>query len=738
MKFLSFLKSKTSGKSPATYFLALQIGVPTSKAAIWLQKGEEVEIQETIRGNTPEHVIRKAKESYPLSQIVFGLPDTYVEGEKIRDDKLPKLRQITESFSMKPLGFVVVPEAIAHFMGAEDGAPPTAILLGIEQNMLTFSLFRVGSPAKTVHITRTDSFITDLESGIQQFTTEEILPSKIVLYGEESLLEPLKEELLAYSWQNNEKFLHVPKIEVLPWEYSIEAVVHAGVSEMNPEPMLTPESAAEPKETILTESIPQDEQISDPPTGGEEVETPVKTSATALGFGTAVPAATARYAVPAEASAHQPVLRTEEEIVSPSTPSTETSKGAAANLASRLPRLSIPSLPKLAMPRLPALPSPHGLLPAVAVSVMVLALLAGTVLWYPKTTITLLAEPKVVEEEVTIKLNTSISDIDISAGEIPGKVYSITVTESQNTETSGTKIIGEKATGTIALVNKSTSEKTFTKGTVLGTSDVSFTLDEDVKIASASDTGDSLEYGKTNTKVTATKIGPGGNIEGDTELTIDDVSKNSAIARSQEKFSGGTEREINIVSDEDQEQLLAKATDVLKDKAREQLGSQLGSDEKFLDESIAENIVEKKFNADVGDETETLSLDLVLEISQTSYKVDDINRFLEEYMKEQIEEGFKLDTEKSFFRVIETEEDEEGNISFTANYHAFMLPDVTLDGFTDKLAGVSTNKLESIVSDLTSQNIVGYEISKTRSLPFLGSRLPFLKKNITVEVEVYE
>ena len=690
MKFLSFLKSKTSGKSPTTYFLALQIGSHTSKAAVWLQKGEEVEIQETVKGNTPEHVIRKAKESYPVSQVIFGLPDTYVEGEKIRDDKLPRLKQITESFSLTPLGFVVVPEAIAHFMGSEDGSPPTAILLGIEQDTLTLSLFRVGMNAKTVHVTRTDSFITDLEEGIKQFTSEEILPSKIVLYGEEEFLEPIKEELLAYPWQNNEKFLHVPKIESLTWEYSIEAVVHAGVSEMSEQESVSEET--------------------------EEVTVPVKTSATAFGFTTAVPATSTRYNPTAEPAVNhqtEPPHR-------------------------RLPHLTMPTLPKLAMPKIPVLPAPHRLLPAAAMGVVVLAFLAGTVLFYPKTTITLLAEPKVTEQEVTIKLNTSLSDIDIGTGEIPGKVYSVTVTESQNTDTTGTKTIGEKATGTIALINKSTSEKTLRKGTVLGTSDVSFTLDEDVKIASASDTGESLDYGKVTTKATAAKIGPRGNIESDVELTIDDISKSSAIARSQEKFSGGTEREINIVSEDDQGSLLAKATDALKDKAREQLSSQLGSDEKFLDESIAENIVEKKFNADVGEETETLSLDLVLEISQTSYKVDDINRFLEGYMKEQIDEGFKLDIEKSFFRVIKTEEDENGNITFTANYHAFLLPDVTLDGFTDKLAGASAKKLESLVGNLTSQNIVGYEITNTRSLPFLGSRLPLLKNNIAVEVEVYE
>ncbi|MCR4263534.1 MAG: baseplate J/gp47 family protein [Candidatus Roizmanbacteria bacterium] len=737
MKFLSFLKSKTSGKSPATYFLALQIGSHTSKAAVWIQKGEEVEIRETVKGNTPEHVIRKAKESHPLSQVIFGLPDTYVDGEKIRDEKLPHLKQIAESFSLTPLGFVVVPEAIAHFMGAEDGAPPTAILLGIEQDTLTFSLFRVGTSAKTVHVTRTDSFVENLESGIKQFTAEEILPSKIVLYGEEELLEGIKEELLAYPWQDNEKFLHVPKIEVLPWEYSIEAVVHAGVSEMGSEPVLTMDTQQSAPEIISDEESvspvtheTEELEPSDPEKLDSGDDMPVKTSAAALGFTTAMPATAAPAHPTAEpAIHHQP-------NVSP--PLVEAVPRRTEELRKRLHHLTMPTLPRLAMPKLPALPSPHGLLPAAAIGVLIIAFLAGTVLFYPKATITLLAEPKVLEEEVTLKLNTSLSDIDIGAGEIPGKVYSVTVTESQNTDTTGTKTIGEKATGTIALINKSTSEKSFNKGTVLGTSDISFTLDEDVKIASASDTGESLEYGKATTKATATKIGPVGNIESDMELTVDNISKSSAVARSQEKFSGGTEREINIVAKEDQESLLTKATGTLKDKAREQLSSQLGSDEKFLDESIAENIVEKKFNADVGDETEALSLDLVLEISQTSYKVDDINRFLEGYMKEQMEEGFRIDTEKSFFRVTKTEEDENGNIIFTANYHAFLLPEVTLDGFTDKVAGVSTEKLTSLVNDLTSQNVVGYEITNSRSLPFFGSRMPLLKRNITVEVEMYE
>jgi hypothetical protein len=710
MKLPTFLSRNTNNSKLSQHFLALQIGKRHSKAAIWTNKGKEVEIETIVNGLTPEEVIRKALESFPVRHVLFGLSEDYVSDDKIKDDKLLQLKRIAEAFSLAPLGFVVVPEAIAHLLESEQESPPTAIFVGITTDALKIILFRVGKLTKTISVARTGTIVQDLENGLAQFTEEEVLPSKIIIDNEDVALTNLKEELLNYSWQENEKFLHVPKIELLPWEYSIEAVVQAGVSEMGDVNIQEP--VQETKKVV--------EEVVEEEVGDEfAVQPTAQESAESLGFSSSEPlTAVSHEEITVPPQHEEPVVQEKPKFA--------------------LPSFSFSKLPTVHFPSLASLPRPRGLVP-VGIVILIMTLSFGIAVYeYPQTTIKLLAEPEIIEDEVTINLDTSASDINISEGEVPGKVHSVTVSSSKTSEATGKKTIGEKATGKITIYNKSTSAKTFGKGTILSTSSITFSLDEEIKVASASDTGESLDYGKASGKVTAVKIGPQGNIEGGVELTIEDTPVSSAIAKSDEKFSGGTEREISVVSEEDQEGLVLGTTSEIQEKAREQLSSQIGPDEKYLEESMAENVVEKTFDAEPGEETDLVTLDLVLEVSQTSFKVDDINRFLKEYMQKQMKEGYTLNAEKSFFKVIDSEEDEDGNVTFSANYHAFLVPDVSLDGFKEQVAGASTQKLESLVKEFTDNHIIGYEITKTRSLPFLGSRLPFSKNNIQVEIEVYE
>ena len=107
MKLLSFLSNKKKAAIQQEHFIALQIGMHHSKAAIWTDTGDEVEIETVVNGLTPEEVIRKATDTYTVKKVLFGLPDDYVADDKIKDDRLPQLKRIAESFSLQPVGFVV-------------------------------------------------------------------------------------------------------------------------------------------------------------------------------------------------------------------------------------------------------------------------------------------------------------------------------------------------------------------------------------------------------------------------------------------------------------------------------------------------------------------------------------------------------------------------------------------------------------------------------------------------------
>src|SRR3989344_9556398 len=221
MKLPNFkeLLSKKQKEQPIEYFVALQIGKTVSKAAIWEGAGDIV-VKKIVTSDTPTKAIEEIAVEFPtLSKVVFGLPADYVADNKIKDSHLPELKRIAAEAHLKPIGFVVIPEAIAHYLEKETNTPQTCILLGVEDHKLTLSLFRIGKCIKIIELPRTETLFTDVEKGLASFDQEEILPSKLVLYNGSRDLEEIKEQLLSYPWQKNEKFLHVPKIEALPGEF---------------------------------------------------------------------------------------------------------------------------------------------------------------------------------------------------------------------------------------------------------------------------------------------------------------------------------------------------------------------------------------------------------------------------------------------------------------------------------------------------------------------------------------
>jgi hypothetical protein len=219
----------------------------------------------------------------------------------------------------------------------------------------------------------------------------------------------------------------------------------------------------------------------------------------------------------------------------------------------------------------------------------------------------------------------------------------------------------------------------------------------------------------------------------DTGLTVADQSKSSVIAKNESDFSGGTEREISVASKEDQNKLVTTLTETLKEEARQKLQQQLSGKEQFLPESLKNNIVDKKFDKDVGSETDNLSLAMTLEFSQVSYTQDDLDTFFEEYMKNLVTDQYEFNAEKSRFDVKKVDQDND-KITFTANYHAYLLPKIDISTFAKSFAGISRSKLDELVTGMKDKKIIGYDITHTRQLPFTKNKLPVKASNIEVKV----
>jgi len=189
------------------YFLSLVIDEKRVQAGIWNFSAEGGQglaygSWESWGGGSAEEAVVAADASIASAianlpdilgkqptKVILGLPEFWVEGQAIRREKLEILQTVCKKLLLKPLGFVVTPEAIAHFLKKEEGGNSSLILVSIGEGEITVSLILQGKFLGSKIVGRSNSLALDLEEGLLRFNLEGSLPARIMLLGGEALEE---------------------------------------------------------------------------------------------------------------------------------------------------------------------------------------------------------------------------------------------------------------------------------------------------------------------------------------------------------------------------------------------------------------------------------------------------------------------------------------------------------------------------------------------------------------------
>lgn len=249
---LPFFKKKSSAES-REYLFALEIGHEAVKTAIWSvvnKKTQVLSIGDPVLWDEskPDELITACDKSLSDAttkfdstgqtqpqKIILGLPSDWIVSDKISSEKLKSLKEITHKLSLTAIGFVVTPQAIVRHLHHVEGVPPTAILIGFGQSQLEVTLVRLGRAEATHQVKRSSNIAEDVIEGLYRFGRIDMLPSRILIYDVTKDLEDIRQQLLAYPWQAPQtklSFLHFPKIEALPSDFSIKAISLSGGSEV--------------------------------------------------------------------------------------------------------------------------------------------------------------------------------------------------------------------------------------------------------------------------------------------------------------------------------------------------------------------------------------------------------------------------------------------------------------------------------------------------------------------------
>ena len=712
------------------YYFALNIEAEKVSAAVWTIENKCLNIvncaeaayssQEELLSAT-DKVLDMALGDFIAEpdKILFGVPDSWLSEDNLKEQYLNLLRKIVKELDLKPMAYVSTTQALSHFLENLEGAPTTAILVGIEKENLSVSLIRAGKPGGTKALIRGDNLGIDIEKGLLSFSEIEVLPSKILIYAGEDL-EKIKGELLSFPWMQKLSFLHFPKISILEDNVALKATSFAGAVEQNPDVKYHPQtlkpSPISNKQSLLTE---------DPK---------VQTSDDLANLGFVAGDVTAR--VESEEKEEETESGGENLEDGQSVSGRETHTESAGHVPERdvdeikeenaiVERVSSPFR---AMPEMASVLRFKG---ALLLPLLLLVVVLMSYLFLYKASVMVYLEPKVLEKEAQVTADPTIKAVDEANKKIPGEVVETAVSGSGKGSATGKKQVGDSAKGTVTVYNKTYDKVNLSSGALLSASGQKFTLDTSVNVASQSAVDSGITFGKATVNVTASVIGADGNLPSSTELVVAGYSADKVSAKAEGNFSGGTSKEVTVVTSDDQQKLLAQVSSDLKKQAQQKL-QEKQSGKKILEEALREDITKKSYSKNINDQASEFSLNLNARYKGTAYSDADLRTIVSKLVETNVPSDFQLNLAETETQADVSKVEKDGKLIFLAKFKAKLMPKVDSEKIKNEIRARSLLQSENIIKGY--DNVLGSEV-KT-NLPFLPQvlqRMPILTQNINVQ-----
>lgn len=609
--------------------------------------------------------------------IIFGLPEEAIVGEKIETHYEEKLQEATKALHLNPVAFVSNPKALSFLLEKEEGSKPNAIAIGLGKKRHSIALLQEGEYKKTIHTTSNQ--VEDLVEKIKSLG--ENLPWRVLLFGAsppESFYEHFKTSI---SGETDGLFTQNPKVETLPKDIPCLSVALATAYDLGYLPL--------PKPEVQEDSLKEEKR---------------KEGADHFGFvhGKDI---LGRETVPE-------TFEKEEQV--PEEPSREGfSLGAFALRFSQLPLTIFSGKKKRRI---------------LLIAFFIIFLSGAFSLWWfaPSSEIILKVKSQVLEKDEDILISNEAS------GGIAGTIVETSLQANKKAVATGKKEVGEKAGGEVTIFNKTSQPRTFSSGTILkSTSGVVFELDSQVTVASRSATLEGITYGRAKTNVTAKEIGPEGNITAGGNFTIADFDQSLYSAYSDQAFSGGTKREVSVVSEEDRKRLQEAMMQELLVKAKEELKGKIPPGAKLEEQAIRSEVKSQKFDKEVGQEATAFSLTEETRFFTVAYRQEDLFKILSEKMKGDIPEGYEILSDFSTVEVLGAK-DRENGILLKTKFKGALIPKFDLSKIAKELIGKSPKSTKDYL--LTLQDVQEAQIAINPPMPPFLVTMPHLASRIAIRI----
>lgn len=676
----------------AKLFLAVEIHESLIKSAVWQVKDETTSVvslgsfemwdsQETLINGIDSSLTEAVKGlNQEPTEVIFGLPNSWLieDGAKIHPTKKGVIGKILKELNLKPLGMVNIADAIIAHLKTQEGVPPTAILLEIYPLKVVVSLVTTGKIVATEEVGRSDDLSRDVEEGLARVEVEK-LPARFIL-TDGSNLENEVQQITSYPWTEKLPFLHLPKVQSLPIDFSIRSIALAGGSEVAKS--LGLEVAVQKKE--------------------EEIDS--------LDF------------VPEE-EPREEIIQDEPTKVTPALPTFK---------MPTLPPIKIPkfSLPKLSLPQIKLPKWSYALLVAVPIFLILISLIVFQ-LFFVQYNLLVVMNPKRVSKTVNISLASSQKD---DTPTLIGNKQTFTQTASETAPTTGEATVGEKAVGQVTIYNLSPAPLVLKSGTkIISPNNLTFYTDKELHVASRSaPTPPSfvITPGSSSVSITAARIGAEFNLDKGVQFSVDNYPKSNVIASSDTSLSGGSSRAVKAVSKSDQDKLIASVGTKIKQAINDKI-VQGDADHHSLPIND-QKITSKNFSANINEEATSLTLDMTVSQDVLIYSYSQLISLLEQESLKGEDLGFSPISSQTSISLAEPKANTDGSFTTSAKVDLELVPTINLDTFAKSLTLKTRAAAKKQFENLSNFAEIKYSVSP--KIPFLSDILPLKPENIHITV----
>ncbi len=269
--------------------------------------------------------------------------------------------------------------------------------------------------------------------------------------------------------------------------------------------------------------------------------------------------------------------------------------------------------------------------------------------WYlanfvmPRATITVSTDDISVNTEVAFTADTAIKEFDADKALVPATEKSVKKTDAEKVTATGKKNVGEKATGSVSirLTNCPGGPVTVPSGTAVSNNGLNFILQKSATfypypVGNSCQNQLVPQFTTATIDVVAQNSGDQFNINGGRKFTVAGFDNITGFDSS--AMTGGTNKEVTVVSDADIDTAKQKLADRSKDAAKKELAGQLEAEDLFaIDDSFVGNTPEISPSPAVGAEASEVTVTSITTYTLLGVKRADLKALVEDKAKEQID-----------------------------------------------------------------------------------------------------